>query len=739
MKHFVWLLILICLNGVGAAIALGHDGHAPLPTRGASIDPKTGVLQLSREAREILDLKTAEVIKRPIASRWFAYATIQSPWNSSAFVGPLLGGRIVTLHVQPGESVHPGQLLAELDSQELQQLRTEVLTAKNSFDLATETATRLETATKAGAVPAQQLLEAQNQAAQADNALAVARRKWLALDLPADRLESLLAGKDSQPLLLPIRAPIDGIANHADLSVGKIVDPQEHVFEIADLKTLWLRIQILEKDLSRVELGQPLSFTLTSHPGEPFTSTIDKLGRALDPTTHVGDAWATLSNPPGGTRRFMPGMTAQVHLGEADQTEKLAVPLSAVLRDGADRFVLVERASSSKGSEFKKETLVLGRQGQEFVEVRGGRLFPSDRVVTQGSHELAGFFVKGSLTISDETATDIGLKVSPVATKSIEEVMEVDGTIDVPTDRRALASSPIDGVIERILIDRAQQVREGDVIAEIRSLEFQNLQLELLRATLDQRLQESIRDKLRASGESVAKRRLLDVEAAEREAAFRIDGAQQRLATIGLTEAEVSAIRERGEFLPTLPLRAAIDGTVIAFQKVLGQVVRPEEPLFEIHDLSRSFVEAFVPEKDAGRVSVGQTARIRLVSDSATVLTGRVIRSGHTIGAQSRSLSVWIEVDGDGMQMHPHNSLARVTFSGSRYSAVAAVPVTALMQEGSRSFVFVKGAEGRFQRRAVSVGRKDDRFAEILTGLSSNDEVAFRGVSQLQTGFAAIR
>jgi multidrug efflux pump subunit AcrA (membrane-fusion protein) len=115
------------------------------------------------------------------------------------------------------------------------------------------------------------------------------------------------------------------------------------------------------------------------------------------------------------------------------------------------------------------------------------------------------------------------------------------------------------------------------------------------------------------------------------------------------------------------------------------------------------------------------------------------MRLGHTIGAETRTLSAWIEVDGESMQQRPHNSLARVTFATREFTAPTALPLTAVLQEGNRSFVFVKTSDGTFTRRLVSVGRRDDRYVEITRGLSVGETVAMRGVFQLQTGYAAIR
>ena len=179
--------------------------------------------------------------------------------------------------------------------------------------------------------------------------------------------------------------------------------------------------------------------------------------------------------------------------------DRLVVPQSAVIRDGAERFVLVEEEQTQAASIYQKQTVVLGRRMGGLIEVRGGNLYPSDRVVTRGSHELGSFFTKGILTVSAETARDIGLQVEATSLKTLDDIITIDGIVDVPPTRRAVAASQIAGSIQRILVDRGQPVRQGDVIAEIVSQEFQSMQLDMLRADLDARLQQTASENLSAS------------------------------------------------------------------------------------------------------------------------------------------------------------------------------------------------------------------------------------------------
>src|SRR5262249_35813331 len=106
-------------------------------------------------------------------------------------------------------------------------------------------------------IPAQQVLEARVRARQSANALDIARGKWLALGLSQESLAALLQeGSAKAVATLPIRSPLTGTVIHADLSVGRVVEPAEHLFEIVDLSSVWVQIGILEKDLRRVQVGQ---------------------------------------------------------------------------------------------------------------------------------------------------------------------------------------------------------------------------------------------------------------------------------------------------------------------------------------------------------------------------------------------------------------------------------------------------------------------------------------------------
>jgi RND family efflux transporter MFP subunit len=707
--------------------ALAHEGHAPLPSRGAQVDVAQGRILLSREAREALDVRSEEVTRRPLPEALLAYATLAAPWQRHAFVASRLPGRVVALHARPGQVVRGGQLLAEVRSLELEALRLELRNAENDVRAAEKTLEGLEKV--ASSVPEQTLLEARVTLQQHRNALDVARGKWVSLGLdPAAK----------GPAHLPLRSPVAGTVIHADLSVGKVVEPGEHLFEVVDLRTVWARVGVLEKDLRRVRVGQDVELRLTAYPQQTFRARIQLLGLALEPQTHVATAWAELTNPEGKEPVFLPGMSGQarVILPSADKT--WTVQAEALVDNGVEQFVLVEEARMAEVSEYRKKAVAIIRQSPDHVEVAGD-LYPGDRVVTRGAAELGGFFIPGSLKIGPQAARTMGLELAKVGRHPVEDVVAVEGHVDLPPDRRAAASAQLGGNVVRLHVDRGQAVQAGQLLAEVASLEFHNLQLDLLKEHLAHELLDGQLRRLRqaAGAGAVPARRLLELESSLTASRNRCDSLRSRLEVVGLTKDQIEALLSRKKLVDALPVRSAIAGHVMEFTKVLGQVVKAEEPLVTVHDLTRPLVVGFVGERDLARVRLGRPARVRLASDPERVLTGTVVRSGRVFGGD-QTLSVWVRLDAPPAEPLRHNQLARVTLGVERGQERLAVPRSALVREGGQAFVFVRQEDGAFERRAVQAGDADDRYVAVA-GVREGETIAVRGTAGLRTAFASVR
>jgi multidrug efflux pump subunit AcrA (membrane-fusion protein) len=439
---------------------LAHEGHAPLPSKGAKVDVAKGHVLLTKDARDALDVQSEEVGVQPAPESLLAYASLVSPWDRHAFATSRLSGRIVKLHARPGQHVKAGTLLAEVESQELEMLRLELVNGEVEAKQAAEVHALKRTAERT--LPAQDVQEAETRMQQARNAVHIAKGKWLSLGLPEKGLgEVLRLGSKAPKTRMPILSPISGTLIHSDLRVGKVIEPNEHLFEIFDLSRLWVKIDLLEKDLHRVAAGQKVEVRLTAYPNEVFPCTVKLVGLHLDPAPHLNAVWAELNNPKSREPRLLPGMYGEARVESPPSSGTVTEPTAALVNDGVDRFVLVEAAKTAEVSEFLRKSVIVVRESPDAVVLRTGSLFPGDRVVTRGSHELGNFFVPGVLRLSPETKQTLGLKIEPVGFHSLDSTVEVPATVEVPPEGRSTVASPISGALVRVLVERGQQVKAG--------------------------------------------------------------------------------------------------------------------------------------------------------------------------------------------------------------------------------------------------------------------------------------
>lgn len=730
------LLASGCLLTVAVGVVLAHEGHTPLPSKGATVDVKSGLIRLSADARTALNVQTTEIGVASTPETILAYATLETPWSRHAFAVSRLPGRIVALHAKPGDRIEAQAVLAEVQSQELEALQLEIQNARTEAKLAEQVVRALKDSN--GTVPGRDIATAEVQLQQARNSLELAQVKWLALGLPRETLDALLAGTAKVTPTLPIRSPVAGTITHSDLAIGKVVEPGEHLFEVVDLTTIYARIGVLEKDVARVAVAQPVDVQLTAYPGERFRGTIAIVGQYLDPVTHLNDVWVEFRNPTGTEPRLLPGMTGQARIELPAIPGTKSVPFTALVNDGVDRFVLVEEASATGVSEYRKRSVEVVRDGPEAVELRSAELFPGDRVVTRGGHELGTFFAPGVLRLSPESTRTIGLKVEPVALQTIETIIDIPAAVELRPEHRSLATARLPGVISAIRVERGQRVKAGDILAEVFSLDLLKLQLELLQEQLAGDLATQQLAQLKDAKEAIPKRRLVEAEAALVSSVNRRDSLRRRLELVGLSVDQLDALVKKREVVAALPVRASVAGSVVSFDRVIGQSVRADETLFEIHDLARPYIQGFVSERELSRVRLGQSARVRLTGEPSVVLSGKVVRSGRTFEPASRTLSVWIELDGEAPMPLRHNQLARVALVVDSPAPVLGVPIGAIVRDGTRTFVFVQTGD-TFDRREVFLGKSDDRFAGVNAGLKPGERIVVTAAAEMNTAWASIR
>lgn len=729
------LQLLVIWLTVGSEITFAHEGHQPLPTKGVQVDIEQGHITLSAQARAAIGLEAVEVIVGDVDSYLVTYAETVAPWQAKAFGSAQIPGRITKLHSRPGDLVSKGQVVAELSSRELETLRLSYHQAKNDVALNRKLLDATGPAAREGAVPQQRLDEIENALAQSLNDLEIAKIRASILGLDAKKFDNA----STSDIAHLIRSPVSGKIIHSDLTEGKFVEAFEHLFEIVNLDEVWVRIQVLEKDIQHVAAAQKVQLTLLDQT-KPIETTIDRIEVALDPQGQVCWAWATLAHTD-----VMPGLVGSARIQTSTEPKRLSVPHRSVYSDGLQSYVFVEEASTKTSGEYRKRNVKLGRRtasgNPQHVEVLQGDVYPGDRVVVKGGHELSSLFFLGVLKLSSEDRTRLGIRTTRAEVRPIATALNLAAIATLPSEARWTASSQLAGTIHSHTLAPGKPIAAGEVIMQIASPDFQNSQLDLLKTLLDANLIRQRAERLQQAGRDVFSRRaLLEMLNRADQLELKAESLKRQLISMGLSSAEVNSMAVDRKILSYLPIRSPMDGYLVRFTGTLGETVVANQALAEIQKLQDVWIEAQVPNQDISSLSLKDAGIVSVLSMPSVRFPASVSRVGPIVSPTTRTQRIWLVpnpapenfVLRDGMQL----SLAMNV--NERVTSLV-VPNEAILRDGLHAFVFVQKADGYLERRRVTTGRTDGQSTEVKTGVNPGDEVIVAGGRELQTAYASLR
>lgn len=193
--------------------------------------------------------------------------------------------------------------------------------------------------------------------------------------------------------------------------------------------------------------------------------------------------------------------------------------------------------------------------------------------------------------------------------------------------------------------------------------------------------------------------------------------------------------RQIGNPPPTFPVRATLAGIVTQRDVFVGESIEPGKPLFQIADLSQVRVKCQVYEADVGKVRLGQRARFSFEAYPDRAFEGGVEFLGGELEAATRSLPVWSRLDNADLALRPNMRADARLVTGVTADALA-VPISAVLGDAGNYFAYIDSGDV-YDRRPVVLGKRDDRYVEIVDGLVPGDRVVTQGNYQLQFAVSA--
>lgn len=273
-----------------------HDPNAKCPicfmdlipvTSGASGPDEARQLSLSPAAAARARVETARVSRRSPTAEVRLYGKVAYDETSVARLTAYFPGRIDRLFVNyVGVPVAKGDHLAEVYSPELLAAFEELRQSREAVDESRSGSGLVRETTR--------------------DTLAAAREKLRLYGLTEDQIASI-EDRSYTSDRLTIYAPIGGVVTHLAVREGDYVETGEPIATVADLSRLWLDLEAYESQLPVLRWGQPVAFTVESHPGETFDGRVSFIEPMIDERTRTAAVRVAVDNTDG---RLKPGMFA---------------------------------------------------------------------------------------------------------------------------------------------------------------------------------------------------------------------------------------------------------------------------------------------------------------------------------------------------------------------------------------------------------------------------------------------
>jgi membrane fusion protein, heavy metal efflux system len=341
-------------------------------------DEHENAVHLSAEALERAGIRVAVAERRALTGGVAIPAEVQFEPSSTAHVGPLVPGRITRVSVALGDSVRRGQLLGVVASSDVSTARARLDQARARLTAAESTLRRQQQLSTEGIGAQRSLIDAEAQVGE------------LRAEVEGLRRQLSVFGSGSAGELA-LTAPIDV---HGTL--GETATPDEPVFIVTDPTKVWVRGNVPELELARVQVGSAAVVRLHAFPDAAMAGTITYVAPSLDERTRSLPVSVTLQAPDA---RLRSGLFGSIELvgGSADE-RVLVVPADAVATLDGQSVVFIP---GDEPNSFRPQPVALGRRAGGFFEVRSG-LEEGARLAVSGAFTLKSALRSGELSEGHE-------------------------------------------------------------------------------------------------------------------------------------------------------------------------------------------------------------------------------------------------------------------------------------------------------------------------------------------------
>ena len=341
-------------------------------------------IPLSEKQVKAVDLKMGEAQEREMDAMLHVNGTLVLRAQDMGNVSSLMGGIVKNVYVKEGQMVSRGQVVATIENTDVVTLQREYYTAYKESEMARLELDRQKTLASAGAgiKKTLQMSEKNYKVAQA-NLLGTGRQ------LQQMGISTKQVAKGKFTTVFPLRAPISGTVSDMQASLGSYADMQTPLMKIRNNHAVECDLNVFEKDIAKVKVGDQVLVSLTNQPGVNVSGRVYGMNQYLNKGTKSVAVHVKLDAKRGA--KLFEGMYVSGQIATGRQL-CMTLPDKAIVSADGKQYVFALNQQHSKGGtySFSRHEVTTGVSNNGYTEVALCKhLKKGQKIVTDNAFYLA--------------------------------------------------------------------------------------------------------------------------------------------------------------------------------------------------------------------------------------------------------------------------------------------------------------------------------------------------------------
>jgi cobalt-zinc-cadmium efflux system membrane fusion protein len=330
------------------------------------------------------------------------------------------------------------------------------------------------------------------------------------------------------------------------------------------------------------------------------------------------------------------------------------------------------------------------------------------------------------LTVPPDLAKKMGFETESVGPGTVISVLELPGEIALNADMVSHVIPRVAGVVLESRKNLGDTVEKGETIAVIDSRDLGEVKSRYFVAVEREKLASYNFERVQRlwQAQTVAEKEFLTAKKSYLEEKIELTAAARKLMALGLSKQDLSNLsNEDDSTLTHFVIRAPFDGVITKKHLSQGEWAKEDAEIYVIADLSLVWVEIIVYAKDIESVYLNQKATVKTDS-SGREAVGTVSYVGPLVGEDTRTAKARVVIPNADGKWRP-GLFAKVELVRHNASPPLVVRNEAIQTYQNKPVVFVQ-YDDQYEARPVTLGRTNDKFSEILRGLSAGERYVTR-------------